>query len=119
MREQLSFTEKLQGHKNRNIELLANLRSKNVPLDQPRSVELHFWTSGQESAAKLAFELYKQRYIVLRLAPANIREDPQRWNVEAGAKLSPDQLADEALIKNLINLATLCSSVFDGWGTSV
>jgi regulator of RNase E activity RraB len=119
MREQLSFTEKLQGHKNRNTELLANLRAKNVPLDQPRAVELHFWANGQASAAQLSFELYKQGYIVLRLAPADVKEDPQRWNVEAGTKLSPDQLADEVLIKNLINLATLCSGVFDGWGTSV
>lgn len=119
MREQPTLTEQLQGHKSRNIELLADLRAKNIPLDQPRSVELHFWANGQANAAQLALELYKQGYIVLRLAPASVNEDPQRWNIEVGAKLSPDQLADKVLIKNLINLATRYLGIFDGWGTSI
>ena len=98
---------------------MDDLSARGVPLDEARNVELHFWAAGQANAAQLALELYKKGYLVLCLAPAQAANNVGRWNIEAGAKLNPKQVADETLVKDLIGLSILCSGTYDGWGTSV
>ena len=119
MDEQLNFDKQLEGHLNRNARLLDDLSARGVSLDEARSVELHFWATGQANAAQLAHELYKKGYIVLCLAPAEAGHQAARWNIEAGAKLSPIQVADETLVRDLVSLSILCSGIYDGWGISV
>jgi hypothetical protein len=109
----------LHEHEQRNDHLKLNLEQKGVDLNAPRPVDFHFWAWSQRDAAVLARSLYQMGFLIRLLAPANVENDPDRWSVEAGAKVTPRQAAGAELTEKLIRLAAEQDSVFDGWGTSV
>ena len=67
----------------------------------------------------MARSLYQMGFLIRLLAPAKAENDPDRWSVEAGAKIPLLQAAGAELTEKLIRLAAEQDSVFDGWGTSV
>ena len=107
------------GHKQRNMELLKAFIEKKVNLDEPRSIDLHFWAWGQPNSVQLAHELYQKGLLILNLSPAYIDSDPERWNIEAGTKLSIAKVVDEVFTGELVDLAARFDANYDGWGTSV
>ncbi len=58
-------------------------------------------------------------FLVRLLAPAPGENDPDRWSIEAGAKIPLVQAAGDELTEKLVRIATKEDAVFDGWGTSV
>ncbi len=104
-------------HQQRNHLIKLNLRQKGVNLDEPCPIDFHFWAWSQRDAAVLARSLYQMGFLIRLLAPAE--NDPDRWSVEAGAKIPPIQAAGDELTEKLIRLAAEQGSDFDGWGTSV
>jgi regulator of RNase E activity RraB len=110
---------KLLGHTERNKELVRVFNEKRVNLDEPRSVEVHFWVSGQANSALLAQELYKRGFVLLLLKPASLQDDPGRWNIEAGIKMSILKVISDEFTETLVDLATAFGADYDGWGTSV
>ena len=53
------------------------------------------------------------------LAPAPLANDPERWAVEAGAKISLTEALSDERTEKLVILAAEEDAVFDGWGTSI
>jgi hypothetical protein len=58
-------------------------------------------------------------FLIRLLAPTQAENDPDRWSVEAGARIPLIQAAGDELTEKLIRLAAEQDSAFDGWGTSV
>ena len=114
-----SIAEELSGHRNRNRELRTEFERRKVDVNEPRPIEFHFWSWTQRDAALLGRSLYQMGFLVRRLAPAPTEDDPERWAVEAGAKIPIAQAIGDELADKLVNLAAAEDAVFDGWGTSV
>jgi hypothetical protein len=115
-----AITAALHEHEQRNDHLKLDLEQKGVEdLNEPQPVDFHFWAWSQRDAAVLARSLYQMGFLIRLLAPAKAEDDPDRWFVEAGAKIPLLQAAGTELTEKLIRLAAEQDSVFDGWGTSV
>jgi len=110
---------KLQGHFERNQQLLSVFREKQVDLEEPRSIEVHFWAWGQPSSVQLASELFKRGFTLLLLGPAQRQEDPDLWNIEAGTMVSISHATTNEFTSMLTDVAAAYDAEYDGWGTSV
>jgi len=109
----------MHGHRNRNLALRAQFEKRGVNLDQPRSVDFHFWASTQRDAAVLARSLYEKGFLIHMLAPAPGENAPDRWSIEGGLKIPLTLALGERLTEELIKLASAEDATFDGWGTSI
>lgn len=110
----------VRGHSARNVELIANLRSRGVDVGSPRSIEHHFWSRTQRDAALLSHELYRRGFFLLVLAPATPKVGSElKWNVEAGVKDTVEHAASDDVARELVEVAASFNSRYDGWGTSV
>src|SRR5262249_18208092 len=114
-----SIAEALDGHLKRNLALRARFEQMALKFDEPRPIDFQFSAWTQYDAAVLAQGLYKMGFFVKILAPAPVENDPDRWSVEAGAKIPLNQALGAELTEKLVKLADQEDSVFDGWGTSV
>jgi regulator of RNase E activity RraB len=114
-----SVMKAINGHRERNLSLRKDFEQKGVNLDEPRSIEFHFWAWTQRDAAVVAKALYKMGFFVTLIAPAPTDGDAERWSVETGAKIPLTQALGDDLTGKLVNLADAEDSVFDGWGTSI
>jgi len=110
---------KLLGHAERNMALLQVFQKKKVDIKLVRPVEFHFWAWGQPSSVRLAHELYNRGFIILLLKPALLSDDPERWNIEAGNKMSISSVIEERFTETLVDVASMFDAEYDGWGTSV
>jgi regulator of RNase E activity RraB len=109
----------LFGHFERNQELLRIFKEKLVDIEEPRTIEIHFWATNQANAARLASELYRMGFTLLLLQPAQTSEGTELWNIEASTFASISYVASEHFTTALTNLAVHLSVEYDGWGTSV
>jgi regulator of RNase E activity RraB len=109
----------IDAHSHRNQQLKIQLSQKGVDLNSPRSIELHFWAWNQKDASLLAKALYEKGLIILVLSPANIEDDPNCWNIEAGINKTIEEITDRSTTEELIKLADEFNAEFDGWGTSI
>jgi hypothetical protein len=116
---QKSIDQELNGHRERNRALRAKFEERKVDLAEARSIEFQFWAWTQRDAAVLGRALYQMGFLLRLLAPAPKPNDPERWSVEAGAKIPLTQALGDELAEKLIKLASDEDAVFDGWGTSV
>ncbi len=57
--------------------------------------------------------------MVLLLKPALLDNDAERWNIEAGTRMSIKSVVAEEFTGSLIDLANSVKAEYDGWGTSV
>ncbi|MCZ2153470.1 MAG: ribonuclease E inhibitor RraB, partial [Bryobacterales bacterium] len=114
-----SIVEELNSHRERNRELQKTFSERQIDLNEPRPIEFHFWSWTQRDAAMLGRSLYEMGFLIRLLAPAPEDNDPDRWAVEAGAKLPLAQALSDKLTRKLIELADAEDAIFDGWGTSV
>lgn len=99
--------------------MTADLKRKAIDLNEPRPIDFHFWAWTQRDAAVLARSLYDMGFLIRLLAPSPAEGDPDRWAIEAGANVSPDQAVGRDLTAKLVRLAAEEDAEFDGWGTSV
>lgn len=109
----------IEGHNHRNLALRDDLLQKGIVLDDPRAVELHFWSTAQRDAALLARALYQSGFLILVLAPNEQEDGSVLWNVEAGLKEPISRVISSEFTERMVRLAAEHSSEFDGWGTSV
>jgi len=114
-----SLSEKLLGHERRNAELIKYFTERQINLSEPRSIELHFWAWGQPNSVRLAHSLYGREFMLLMLGPARLEDDPDRWNIEAGTRLSIVDVVDKNFTGGLVDLAAKFDAEYDGWGTTV
>jgi hypothetical protein len=111
--------EAILRHRHRNQSLKRLFEEKGINLDEPRPTDFHFWAWSQRDAAVLGKRLYEMGFLIRLLAPASIENDPDRWSVEAGAKIPLAESLGDSLTEKLVHLAAAEDAVFDGWGTSV
>jgi hypothetical protein len=109
----------LAGHQKRNAALRETFEKRNVNVEEPRPIDFHFWAWTQSDAAVLGRALYQMGFLIRLLAPAASKDDPERWAVEAGAKISLNEALSDKLTERLITVAAREDAIFDGWGTSV
>ena len=114
-----AIRDAIHGHRNRNLALRAQFEERGVDLDQPRSVDFHFWAPTQRDAAVLARSLYKKGFLIHLRAPAPAENEPDRWSIDGGVKIPLTQALSERLTEELIKLASDEEATFDGWGTSI
>lgn len=119
MKNSDDISRSIEGHKRRNLDLRDNLVQKGIALDEPRAVELHFWSAEQRDAALLARALYQSGFLILVLAPNEQENGSIRWNIEAGLKEPISRMISSDFTERMVLLAEEHSSEFDGWGTSV
>jgi hypothetical protein len=74
----------IEGHNRRNLALRDRLLQQRLVLDDPRAVELHFWSAEQRDAALVARALYQSGFLDLVLSPSQQENQSVLWNVEAG-----------------------------------
>lgn len=58
-------------------------------------------------------------FLIRLLAPTPAEDDPDRWSIEAGAKIALTEALGDELTEKLIKLAAEEDAVFDGWGASI
>ena len=109
----------ITAHNARNIELLKLIREKGVAIDEPHSVDHHFYASGQKDAALLAKELYKRGYLVLVLSPPSTEDGQGHWNIGVGIQRAPAEAASHRITEELVRLAAKFDADYDGWGTLI
>ena len=109
----------IEGHYRRNLVLRDSLLQKGLVLDDPRAVELHFWSAEQRDAALLARALHERGFLILVLSPNEQENGSVLWNVEAGLKEPISKVISSEFTERMVRLAAEHSSEFDGWGTSV
>src|SRR5258706_5895672 len=109
----------IEGHNRRNLALRDSLHQKGILLDDPRAVELHFWSTEQRDAALLARALYQSGFLILVLSPSEQENGSVLWNVEAGLKETISKGISSEFTEKMVRLAAGQSSEVDGWGTRV
>ena len=114
-----TIAQSIAEHRKRNVELRATFENRHVNLEEPRPIDFHFWAWTQRDAAVLGRSLYEIGFLIRLLAPAAAENDPERWALEAGAKISLKEALSDELTERLVTLATREDAVFDGWGTSI
>jgi Regulator of ribonuclease activity B len=114
--EQIQNT--ISNHRSRNLHLRQVLLEKAVSLGEARPSDVHFWAAHQKDAALLARELYGRGYLVTVIAHTS-DPDEERWNVEAGARIIPQNALSDEFTEDLVQLAAAYGSMYDGWGTSI
>ncbi len=111
--------ESLAKHRKRNADLRQVLVGKGVNLSEQCPADIHFWAWSQRDASVLARELFKKGFLVKLLSPSPAPEDEDRWGIEAGALIVPDQILGDDFTEGMVRLAAQCEAVYDGWGTEV
>ena len=106
-----SIADDLNDHRERNRDLRAKFEALHVDLKEPRPVEFHFWSWSQRDAAVIGRSLYQMGFLVRLLAPSPDENDPDRWSVEAGAKIPLTQALSDELAEKLVKLAASEESV--------
>lgn len=96
------IVQALAGHLQRNALLKQALVDKNVDIDRQRPIDIHFWTPSQHDAAVLARELYKKGFLVKLIASSG---DGNRWSVEAGALIVPEEILGDEFTEAMVRLA--------------
>jgi regulator of RNase E activity RraB len=114
-----AITTAVEKHYARNQHLRLAFEQRGVDLDALRPIEFHFWAWTQRDAAVVARSLYQMGFLVRLIAPAPAEDDPDRWSIEAGAKIALTQASGNELTEKLVRLAANEDAVFDGWGTSI
>jgi hypothetical protein len=114
-----AIAKAINGHRERNRELRARFEERKTNLDAPRPIDFHFWAWTQRDAAVLGRSLYQTGFLIKLLAPAPAENDPDRWSVEAGAKIPLTEALSDERTEKLVRLAAKEDAVFDGWGTSI
>jgi hypothetical protein len=118
MAEQKTTAEIIIGHEDRNARLLCVLLEKRVDLAEPRTIECHFWTWSEKDAAALGESLARRGLTVRTQRPAQIPDDPSRWNLEITLTQSIDVTTSREFTTEIAELAA-SHGVYDGWGTSI
>ena len=109
--------QSVRAHEARNATLTTLFVEKNVDMREPRDIDLHFWVSGEASAAALAESLSHLGFEIPVRRPAPDREHLDLWNVEARVRQSIDLTTRREFITDMVRLADSHGAVFDGWGT--
>ena len=117
--DEMEIKTAVERHLHRSQLLSTDLEQKGVDLNEPRPIDFHFWAWTQRDAAVLARSLYGMGFLVRLLSPSATEDDPDRWAIEAGAKIAPFRASEFDLTEKLVRLAAEEDAVFDGWGTSV
>jgi hypothetical protein len=86
--------------------LKKDFEKRIVELDDPRPIDIHFLAWTQRDPAVLAKSLYEMGFLVKLLAPAPTDSEPDRWAIEAGAKIPIAQASGSELTERLVRLAT-------------
>ncbi len=107
-----------RGHMRRNATLEAQLVKHGADFDEPRRIDLHFRAASGEMAALLGRHLYGNGFVITCMAPSADKR-PADWNVEAQTKRSIREVLSEEFTREMVVLASLNSSTYDGWGTSI
>jgi hypothetical protein len=105
----------VRRHMERNALLKVSLAQKGIPLDADRPVDVHFVAFTQRDASVLARRLYGMGFLVKLIAPSG----SGRWDVEAGARVTPIRILSEEFTKELVQAAIDEDAKHDGWGTAV
>ena len=109
----------LLGHQARNAALKARFLEKGVDLMEARPIEFYFSANSQRDASVLGRSLYAMGFLIRLLAPAATSDQPDRWVVEAGARVSLAEALGDELTSKLVTLATSEDCEYDGCGASV
>lgn len=108
----------IEVHNRRNLDYRDKLIERGIWLDDPRSVELHFWADEQTGAALLAKALYQSGFLILMLAPSDQDDGNVRWSIQTGIKVPISRILSQEFTETMVRLAAEYSAEFDGWGAS-
>lgn len=114
-----SIEDLILAHEARDAELRNVFLEKKADLREPRTIECHFWTWGEQEAQQLAAALKRRGFQILVQRSARIDGDPNRWNLEAAIKQSIDLTMRREFIDELVRLADFYGGLYDGWGTRI
>ena len=119
MNQRQTLEQIISDHEARNASLRHVFLDKNVDLAEPRQIECHFWTWGEENAVHLGETLKKRGFEIITQRPAALSDDPSRWNLEAAVRQSIDLTMRREFVDELARLADSHGGLYDGWGTRI
>ncbi len=90
-----------------------------VSVDQPRSIEHHFWAPNQSNAVLLAKSMYDRGSLVKLISPLELEGGGTIWGVDAEVLHSPRDAARATNAEEFVRLAAGFDSEYDGWGTNI
>jgi regulator of RNase E activity RraB len=115
-----AIRQALEGHRVRNVALLADLRSRNLDLGALYSTEHHFWSFSEEDARMLADALRSEGYWGVTIGPTQRTNDGAHfWSIEAAFTRTLADAASNEVTEALVRLAAAHGSDYDGWGVSI
>jgi hypothetical protein len=117
--EDPAIQEALSEHRQRNAELQKVLVAKNIDLKERRPIDVHFWAWSQRDAAVIGRDLFKRGFLVKLIAPSPQPGDEERWGVEAGALIVPEEILGDEFTEGMVRLASTQDGTYDGWGTDL
>jgi hypothetical protein len=111
--------EAIAGHQLRNEALRRLFLERGVDLKEPRKIECHFWTLGEEAAVQLEAALVTRGFAPIRQNRIENPSDSYCWNLEVGITQTIDLTIRREFTDELVRLAVAHSGKYDGWGTSI
>lgn len=111
--------ESIEAHQARNAELKQLLVNRGVDLRIPRAIDCHFWAGSMREARALAHALRSRGFSIVAQRRAATMDSAFPWNVEAQVVQSVDLTVRREFSDDLVRLAHVYNSVYDGWGTSI
>jgi len=106
----------LEGHRVRNVALVARLRELQVALDQPRAIDLHFFAPNPPAAVAIAAAL---EAIGLHGPEVGAAHADGKVSVEVTVQRPVNLVVTRSFIEPLVRIAAASGGEHDGWGTSV
>jgi regulator of RNase E activity RraB len=114
-----SLDEVISGHEARDAALLRLFSERKVDAKEPRLIECHFWVWSEEKTGQLATALKSRGFEILEQRSAPVPDDPNRWNLEAAIRQSPDLTMRREFMEDMVRLADSYGGEYDGWGTVI
>jgi regulator of RNase E activity RraB len=107
------------ANRNQVSDLAKDLMKNALNVDKYRTIDLHFWARGKESAQKMLQCLTEAGFRSVLAEPSNFEDDPDRWNVQAQVSTSIRKIVDQSFAAEMSHLAFRCGATYDGWGLAM
>jgi len=109
----------IEEHEEQNKRIMKQCADEHIDIDSVRFIEHQFLMKEHRDAVSLAKELYGLGYLVLSIAPMQMEDGSEVWNVGGGMDRSLKEAASNKLSTELVMLAAKFNARYDSFGTDI
>lgn len=109
----------IEEHEEQNKRILKQCADEKIDTTRVRFIEHQFLAKEHKDAVKLAKELYGLGFLVLSIAPMQMEDGSEVWNVGGGVDRTLGDAASSKVSTELVILASKFNARYDSFGTDV